>query len=118
MRDLLALIKPRYHASFVTVAVGALLFAEPPTAALASRLAALYLSFTVLFYGGIYTLNDLADRVEDARHPVKRLRPIASGRLGMPCRRDDRRGPVRVGLAVAVAIFPRPSSRATRRSSS
>jgi len=29
----------------------------------------------------IYVLNDLRDREEDAHHPKKRLRPIASGRL-------------------------------------
>ena len=83
MRTLLALLKPRYHASFVTVAVAALLFAEAPDLTLALRLAVLYVSFNVLLYGGIYTFNDIADRVADARHPVKRLRPIASGRLGV-----------------------------------
>ena len=31
----------------------------------------------------IYLLNDLVDREEDARHPKKRHRPIASGRLGV-----------------------------------
>ncbi len=32
----------------------------------------------------VYLLNDLADRDEDRRHPVKRHRPIASGELPLP----------------------------------
>ena len=31
----------------------------------------------------VYLLNDLADREEDRRHPVKRNRPIASGALSV-----------------------------------
>ena len=29
----------------------------------------------------VYLANDVADRVSDAHHPVKRLRAVASGRL-------------------------------------
>ncbi len=75
MMPLLALIKPRYHLSFVTVAVAALLFADPVDITAAEKLWWLYISFNVLLYGGIYTFNDIADRQEDAHHAVKRLRP-------------------------------------------
>ncbi len=33
--------------------------------------------------GAIYLLNDVADRDKDRRHPEKRLRPIAAGRLAV-----------------------------------
>lgn len=73
------LIKLKYHVTFLNVVFGALLFASVVDLNLTARLAALYLSFNVLLYGGLYTLNDLADRAADARHPRKRLRPIAAG---------------------------------------
>lgn len=46
----------------------------------------------------IYLLNDIVDREDDARHPKKRHRPIAAGRLGV--------GPARVQLlAQLIAAF-------------
>jgi decaprenyl-phosphate phosphoribosyltransferase len=48
----------------------------------------------VLASAGTYLLNDVADRDEDARHPIKRSRPIASGVV-----------PYRLAAAVGVALL-------------
>jgi 4-hydroxybenzoate polyprenyltransferase len=47
------------------------------------RDAALAFASFCLAASSIYLLNDIVDREEDARHPRKRNRPIASGRLGV-----------------------------------
>ena len=44
------------------------------------RLAGLFAAFCALS-SAVYMLNDLADREADRRHPTKRMRPIASGRV-------------------------------------
>jgi 4-hydroxybenzoate polyprenyltransferase len=36
-----------------------------------------------LLAGAVYTINDIADADADRRHPVKRFRPIASGRVSV-----------------------------------
>jgi 4-hydroxybenzoate polyprenyltransferase len=81
LSDGLALIKFRYHITFITVVFGALIFAEHLDFRLLWRLVALYMSFNVLLYSGLYTLNDQADHDSDSQHAVKRHRPIASGRI-------------------------------------
>lgn len=47
------------------------------------RLVLVFLGFCGMA-SGIYVLNDLMDRKSDRRHPTKRNRPIASGRVSVP----------------------------------
>ena len=47
------------------------------------RLVLLFVGFCGMA-SGIYVLNDLLDREADRRHPTKRHRPIASGRVSVP----------------------------------
>jgi decaprenyl-phosphate phosphoribosyltransferase len=51
-----------------------------------------------LLAGAVYTLNDLVDVAADRVHPVKRNRPIASGRVPEPLAR------VMVGVLVIVSL--------------
>ena len=64
------------------IVFAALIFAvkllDPAALALAS---AAFLIFCVLS-GSVYLINDVSDREADRQHPLKRLRPIASGALG------------------------------------
>ncbi len=50
------------------------------------RAGAAFLAFCLLA-GAVYTMNDLADVEADRQHPVKRFRPIASGRVPIPIAR-------------------------------
>jgi 4-hydroxybenzoate polyprenyltransferase len=58
-----------------------LLFTERLYEPVAWRQAMLAFLTFCLAASSIYLLNDLVDREEDRRHPKKRLRPIAAGRL-------------------------------------
>jgi len=56
-----------------------------------------------LLAGAVYTLNDLVDADADRVHPVKRLRPIASGRVPVPLARAMVVGLVSIALGSALA---------------
>jgi hypothetical protein len=78
----LRLIRFYNHQSFAIVLFGALFFSKtPPLKAPFLGLISLYFSFNVCLYGGIYTLNAVADADEDRAHKGKCTRPLASGEV-------------------------------------
>jgi decaprenyl-phosphate phosphoribosyltransferase len=79
----LHMIKFHYHLSYINVIFGALIFSLHPSIDLACSLAWLYLFFNVFLYGGIYAFNDIADINSDRLHPLKRRRPLPSGKISM-----------------------------------
>ena len=101
----LRLLKFRYHVTFCTVIFGALLFARDVNRALALQLLVLYGCFNVLLYGGIYTLNDVADCSSDARHPRKALRPVPSGRVSAHAATAYGAALIAAGLGMGSLLF-------------
>lgn len=79
----LELIRPRYHITFATVACSALFFASEITISLVFSLVLLYFAFNFLMYGGLYTMNEIADVKYDKKHPVKSKRPLPSGKISV-----------------------------------
>ena len=80
-RSYIALIRFHYHSSFIGVLLGALIITRDWSAPLIGRILLLYVSLTVLLYGGLYSLNAITDAEADSRHPLKRTRPVASGEI-------------------------------------
>ena len=83
LHNLLRLIRFKYHVTFIGVILGAMLVARGLPLALAQSLALLYLSFNVLLYGGIYTMNDILDADADRQHPLKKNRPLQFGLISL-----------------------------------
>ncbi len=79
--DIIRSMRPRQWAKNVLV-LAALIFSKNllDTTNLLRSLAA-FAAFCLLS-GAVYIINDLVDREGDRRHPEKRNRPIAAGRLG------------------------------------
>ncbi len=88
------------------IVFAALIFAvklfDPAALALAS---AAFLIFCVLS-GCVYLINDVSDREADRQHPLKRLRPIASGALGAGTALGWAVGLSAVALAAAYTLRP------------
>jgi 4-hydroxybenzoate polyprenyltransferase len=87
------LLKLQRFITFSEFLVG--FFVSVPSSAYVEQIRPLvltFISFQVLLYGGIYIMNDLANLQSDRKHPKKKLRPIA-------------RGKVRLEAARAVAIL-------------
>jgi 4-hydroxybenzoate polyprenyltransferase len=57
-----------------------------------------------LLSGAVYLLNDVADRESDRRHPLKRHRPVAAGRLSAPAAVGVAGALLAAALAAAAAI--------------
>jgi 4-hydroxybenzoate polyprenyltransferase len=88
LRAVLVSLRPRQWVKNLFVFAG-VIFAQKLFTPLIWPALATFAVFCALS-GAIYLLNDVADRERDRRHPTKRARPIAAGRLG-------------VGAAVAAA---------------
>ncbi|NUR24244.1 MAG: UbiA prenyltransferase family protein [Catenulispora sp.] len=82
-RDLVALIRPAHWAKSALVVPIALLDITHWTLGAFGGILWSIAAF-VLASSAVYVGNDIADRHRDRHHPVKRLRPIASGRVPVP----------------------------------
>lgn len=67
------------------------------------RLILVFLAFCAMS-SAVYLLNDLLDRNADRQHPVKRHRPIASGKVGLPVAFGAMVALTAVGLVVVTIL--------------
>ncbi len=81
--DYVKLIRFKNHPTFLAVIVVALLLSDHISASLVISLALLYLSFSVLLYGGLYAINDVADIEADKLHPLKKKRPLPMAKVSV-----------------------------------
>ncbi len=79
LADWLGLFRVRNYPNYLVVIVAALAVSggNVPVKALAIQ----FLLFGLCLYNGIYIVNEVLDVDLDRRHPVKRHRPVASGRI-------------------------------------
>ncbi len=80
IRALVAELRPRQWTKNLLLFAGVIFSRQADDPALLWRAAVGFVAFSLLA-GVAYLLNDLRDVEQDRRHPKKRTRPIASGRL-------------------------------------
>src|SRR5579872_893691 len=79
----LAVIRPKQWTKNGLVLLALIFARRLSDAGAVERTLIAFLAFC-LAASAIYVINDIADREKDRQHPVKRNRPIASGRLALP----------------------------------
>ncbi len=100
LKQILISLRPQQWTKNLVV-LAALGFAERLFDGPALTAAAIAFGIFCLLSGGVYLVNDLVDVEQDRRHPVKRDRPLASGKLS--------RG-VALTAAVSIVIVGLPSA--------
>ena len=80
LRSLVRLARPSQWLKNGVVLAG-LIFSGEAIHIFALEVAALAVAIFCLLSSSVYVLNDLVDREKDRRHPLKKGRPIASGRV-------------------------------------
>ncbi|MBB5871452.1 4-hydroxybenzoate polyprenyltransferase [Allocatelliglobosispora scoriae] len=78
-----ALLRPRHWIKGSLVLVAPLITAPVASLSHIATIGLTLLSFLIAA-STVYVVNDLRDRESDRLHPVKRLRPLASGRVSVP----------------------------------
>jgi 4-hydroxybenzoate polyprenyltransferase len=101
--SLLALLRPIQWVKNLLV-FAALIFAHQLLSAEAlGRSLVAFVSFCAMA-SSAYALNDVIDVENDRRHPIKRHRPLASGRLSIPLALALAAGLAAAGLALAASL--------------
>src|SRR5687768_550557 len=103
MRDWLQLIRPSHWVKNLFV-FGPLFFSGRAfDIALVVEAVLAFVAFC-LASSGVYLINDVADRVADQLHPIKRNRPVAAGRISTRDAVTAGLGLAAVALAVASLV--------------
>jgi len=102
---LLSSLRPEQWTKNLFVFAGVLFGGRLTEVAAIGRASAAFGIFCALS-GVVYLINDLADREVDQRHPLKRLRPIASGQLSTGTATVAAAVLGVIGLASALALSP------------